>query len=69
MVIELVESEPPYMDQPTLKALLLIVTQGIPPFSSPEKMSQEIKDFINQCTKMDPAERPSSIQLSSVKLL
>jgi len=63
MAIELVESEPPYMDLPALKALLRIVTDGVPPFKNPDKMSTEIKDFITICTKKNPDERPTSADL------
>eukprot|EP01114_Cavostelium_apophysatum_P018579 TRINITY_DN577_c0_g1_i1.p1 TRINITY_DN577_c0_g1~~TRINITY_DN577_c0_g1_i1.p1 ORF type:complete len:604 (+),score=176.66 TRINITY_DN577_c0_g1_i1:121-1932(+) len=63
MTIELVEQEPPYMDLPALKALLRIVTEGIPPFKNPSGMSPEIKEFIAICTKMSPDLRPTAGEL------
>ena len=43
MCLEMVEGEPPYMDQSTMKALFLIVSKGIPPFKKPEEMSDGLK--------------------------
>jgi len=63
MTIELVEIEPPYMDLPALKALLRIVTDGIPPFKNPHLMSPEIQDFITQCTNMKAELRPTAGEL------
>jgi len=51
------------MDLPALKALLLIVSQGRPPFKRPESVSRELTDFIEQCTSFNAADRPTSSQL------
>lgn len=55
------------MDLPALKALFLIVSKGRPDFKEPDKMSEELKDFINVCTKMEPQDRPTSEELSKVR--
>ena len=60
MCLEMVEGEPPYMDQSTMKALFLIVSKGIPPFKKPEEMSDELKSFIKDCTMMNQEERPDA---------
>src|SRR5690606_38161199 len=54
MAIELIEGEPPYMDLPPIKALLMITTQGRPEFKNPGKQSPELVDFVNKCTQMKP---------------
>jgi len=63
MCLECVEKEPPFFDVPALKALLLIVSEGVPDFKDPDSMSDEIKDFIQVCTKMNPEDRPTAEEL------
>jgi len=63
MAIEMIEGEPIYMELPALKALLLIVTEGRPDFKHPEKMTDHFKNFIDQCTKMEPVLRPTAAML------
>jgi len=46
----------------------MISTQGCPEFKNPESMSDELKDFIQQCTRIEPAERPSVTELLKHKL-
>jgi len=44
----------------------LIASKGCPDLKNPDAMSPEFKDFIKQCTIMEPDERPSSSDLMSV---
>ena len=66
MAQEMIEGEPQYMEETTLKALYLIASQGRAPFKNPEKISPGLKNFIKQCTVMDPNNRPSAAQLLKV---
>jgi len=63
MAIEMVEGEPPYMEESMLRALFLIASKGRPDFQRPDLMSPELKDFIEQCTMMEPEDRPSTSDL------
>ena len=64
MVMEMFEGQPPYMDEPsTMRALFLIVSKGRPPYKDEGAMSDNIKDFIAQCTKMSAADRPNADEL------
>lgn len=69
MVLECVEGEPPYMDLPALKALFLIVSKGRPDFKNPDSMSEQLKDFISVCTRMEPNDRPSTEKLLEVGII
>jgi serine/threonine protein kinase len=40
MLMEMCEGEPPYMESPPLRALVLITTKGIPPLADAAKWSQ-----------------------------
>jgi len=60
---EIVEGDPPYVDEPALKALYLIASQGRAPFKDPDRLSPAFKSFIKQCTEMHPDNRPTAAQL------
>jgi len=63
MIYEMIEGCPPYHDQSHLRALFLIASKGRPPFSSPDSLSVECKDFVEKCTIIDHEQRPSSTEL------
>jgi len=63
MGLELVEGEPPYMNESMLKALFKIAKEGLPPFKNPESMSGDLKNFIRTCCTMDSEARPSAAEM------
>eukprot|EP01117_Protostelium_nocturnum_P016089 TRINITY_DN6309_c0_g1_i1.p1 TRINITY_DN6309_c0_g1~~TRINITY_DN6309_c0_g1_i1.p1 ORF type:complete len:693 (+),score=216.87 TRINITY_DN6309_c0_g1_i1:319-2397(+) len=63
MCLECVEKEPPFFEMNPLKALLQIVSVGIPPFKNPDTMTPDIQNFIRVCTRMNSEERPSASEL------
>ncbi|KAG0326191.1 signal transducing kinase of the PAK [Podila horticola] len=63
MAIEMLEGEPPYLNENPLRALYLIATNGTPALQHPEKISADFTDFLSQCLEVDPEKRPTATQL------
>jgi len=69
MAIELIEGEPPYLDETPLRAMYLIATNGTPKLKHPEKLSAVFKDFLFKSLEMDVEKRPSAKELLKHKFL
>ncbi|KAI9610475.1 hypothetical protein H4Q26_006615 [Puccinia striiformis f. sp. tritici PST-130] len=63
MVIEMIENEPPYLNEEPLKALYLIATTGTPQLKKPERLSNELKSFLQLCLSVDVKSRATSDEL------
>jgi serine/threonine protein kinase len=69
MIIEMIEGEPPYYDEEPVKALVSIVTNGIPRLKKPLALSQELKNFLYLCLCVDVQSRATVDQLLDVRSL
>lgn len=63
MTIEMIEGEPPYLNEEPLKALFLIATNGTPKLKKPELLSNSIKKFLSICLCVDVQYRASTDEL------
>ncbi|KAJ1677225.1 Protein kinase [Spiromyces aspiralis] len=63
MVIEMIETEPPYLDEEPLKALYLIATNGTPSLKHPERLGADLKLFLAECLCVDVHSRASIEEL------
>jgi len=63
MVIEMIEGEPPYLNETPVRALFLIATNGKPQLKDTTKMSKELLDFIDRCLEVDVEKRASAVEL------
>ncbi|KAJ3410338.1 Protein kinase [Chytridiales sp. JEL 0842] len=57
MCIEMIEGEPPYLDEEPLKALYLIATNGTPKLKKPEVLGRECLNFLGRCLEVDVGKR------------
>ncbi|KAJ6123580.1 hypothetical protein N7471_010897 [Penicillium samsonianum] len=69
MAIEMIESEPPYLNEEPLKALYLIATNGTPRLKKPEKLTKELKAFLSVCLCVNVHSRASADELLAHEFL
>lgn len=62
-LLEMAELDPPLINEPPLRALLLITVNDPPTFKQPELWSRECNHFLKKCLIKDPKRRATAAQL------
>jgi p21-activated kinase 1 len=60
---EMIEGEPPYLNQHPMKALYLIATNGTPTIANPENLSRIFRGYLAKTLEVDAEKRPDATQL------
>ena len=63
MIIEMIEGEPPYLNEAPLRALYLIATNGTPELKEPEMLTDTLKHFLSWTLQVDPEMRADATEL------
>ncbi len=67
--LEMIEGEPPYLNQNPLKALYLIATNGTPKIANPENLSAVFTNYLAKTLEVDAEKRPTATELLQVRII
>eukprot|EP00095_Tigriopus_kingsejongensis_P001908 snap_masked-scaffold726_size105808-processed-gene-0.0 protein:Tk01908 transcript:snap_masked-scaffold726_size105808-processed-gene-0.0-mRNA-1 annotation:"serine threonine-protein kinase pak 1-like" len=68
LAMEMLDGNPPYMNETPMKAMYLISKKGQPPITS-DTISTELRSFLDFCLRFDPAKRATVKELLEHKFM
>jgi len=63
MVMEMIDTEPPFFNEPPLMAMKKIRDSQPPKIKDPSKISSKLTSFLDACLQKDPLKRASAFEL------
>jgi serine/threonine protein kinase len=63
MTVEMIDGDPPYINETPLRALFLIASNGKPEVKEPDRLSPPLSSFLDKCLELDPDKRPDAADL------
>jgi p21-activated kinase 1 len=63
LVIEMLEGEPPYLNEAPLRAIYLIAANGKPDIKNIEKVSEDLRNFLDCCLEVNVDKRSTAKDL------
>lgn len=63
LAVECAEGKPPRLDCSPIRAMFLIATRGAPEFADKNRWSEELRDFVGLCCRVEGSTRPSAGEL------
>ena len=63
IIIEMIDGEPPYLNEPPVRALYLIAINGRPKIKNSKKFSTQLMEFVTKCLQVDVERRATADEL------
>ncbi|KAJ3272570.1 Protein kinase [Terramyces sp. JEL0728] len=69
MIVEMIDGEPPYMDEDALKAIYLIATNGKPALKNAKSISKNMMYLLDRCLEVEVSKRASAAEILDIPII